>query len=317
MMKNLMKGLNYYRINVRFLAEKQVRMKFWIGAVLRNRFLFAADNVVDANGRSLRNIIDTITLPESHFLYKQLQGGFPKGFFLDCSSLPRNASGFTIESNRVYSFSLILVGNHINYKRLYVEALKKTLEDGFGAPIEPIHVIDVSDAEEICMQDLVLGVDRVALELQLNTPVELTQKTSEVGNGYKNKLNNFPSFYQLLRSVAYRLLTLRLLYTDDVDAFESKDKMDGFIDVYIAQAVEAVLLNANIRHERCYAPPKQGHDNLYTMRGYIGRLCFANVPSRYFPLLWFASGVGVGNNVNYGLGNFSVCLLPEGFDDNW
>lgn len=317
-MENAIKWLNYYRINVRFFVDKRVQMKFWIGAVLRNRFLYVAENVVDVNGRSLRNIVDTITLPESHFLYSQLCGGFPKGFLFDCSCLPSSGSGFTLEPNRIYSFSLILIGNHIGYKELYVDALRKTLEIGFGTPMEPMHIIDISDEERVCLQDLILGVEKVSVEFQLNTPVSLTQKVNDLGSGYKNKLNNFPSFYQLLRSAVYRLLTLTLLYTDKVDTFVSKDMLDSYVEKYLDEAVCAVLAKAAISYKKYYSTPKRGRNNLYTMRGYVGRLCFSNVPSHYFSLLWFASGVGVGNNINYGLGNFSVSLLPDdyGFDDN-
>ena len=73
-MENLLQNLSVSRLTVRFFAQERVSMKFWIGAVLRNRFLYAADQVLDEQGLSLRRHIDTLPLPQDHFLYKQLQG---------------------------------------------------------------------------------------------------------------------------------------------------------------------------------------------------------------------------------------------------
>ena len=86
--ENLLRGLTVCRLTVRFFTEERVSMKFWIGSVLRNRFLYAADHIFDEQGISLRQHIDTLSITEDHFLYRQLRGGFRKGFLFDCSTLP-------------------------------------------------------------------------------------------------------------------------------------------------------------------------------------------------------------------------------------
>ena len=53
-------------------------MKHWIGAVLRNNFLYVAESIKDVQGISLRQIIETLPLPEDHFLYRQLKKGGAK-----------------------------------------------------------------------------------------------------------------------------------------------------------------------------------------------------------------------------------------------
>lgn len=304
-------GLQYVKIDVRFFADQDVRMRYWIGAVLRNRFLFAANQVFDENGVSLRRILDTISLPEEHFLYRYLRGGAPKGFLFDCSSLPGRGSGFTLEANRIYSFSLVIIGDRIKYKSLFMDALKIMIESGFGVPVVPLQLIGCSEesVRMSCMQDILLEADAVKCRLYFDTPVSLVQATGhERGRGFQNKLNNFPSFYQFMRSLVYRLLTLNILYSDK-GLFNSKDEMDSFVNIFIAQSTDAALLSADIRQETCYSSPKAGKDSVYTMKGFIGTLCYEEVPSVYIPLILFGSDLGVGSNVNYGLGNYRVTFI--------
>lgn len=70
-METLLRSLSACRLMVRFFAEEPVSMKHWIGAVLRNNFLYAAESIKDVQGISLRQIIETLPLPEDHFLYRQ------------------------------------------------------------------------------------------------------------------------------------------------------------------------------------------------------------------------------------------------------
>lgn len=307
-MDDLIKGLFYYKTDVRFFTDERIEMKYWIGAVLRNRFLYAAESVIAPNGMSLRSIIDTFELPQEHFLYKQFRGGFPKGFLFDCSRLQQNSSGFTLEENKVYSFSLILIGNNVKYRSLFVEAVKIMIKNGFGTPIVPLNMIDISEGDIVHFSDEVYTTDSVNLKLEFKTPVCLMQNTNNKGNGFQNKMNNFPSFYQFMRSLCYRIVTLGILYSDNT-SYECKDDMEKDIDEYIEQSVEAILLDAKISYEKRYNTPKKGETNVYTMRGYVGNLCFGNVASRYLPLISFGVGLCVGSDINYGMGCFGVKIL--------
>lgn len=53
-MENIKTELCIKTIEFRFSQEKNINMRFWIGAVLRNRFLYEAEFVVDKDGESLR-----------------------------------------------------------------------------------------------------------------------------------------------------------------------------------------------------------------------------------------------------------------------
>lgn len=306
-MENLLQNLSVSRLTVRFFAQERVSMKFWIGAVLRNRFLYAADQVLDEQGLSLRRHIDTLPLPQDHFLYKQLQGGFPKGFLFDCSTLPYEAPGFTLEENWIYTFSLVLIGNMVVHKQLFIEALRVMLQAGFGHPIVPLTLVDIVETPpQSCPIVPCESSDAVTtLELLLKTPVCLFPVSKKEGNGFQSKMNGIPSFCQFMRSLAYRLVTLSILYTSNWGPLD-KEQMDRQIDQYLQSSEQALLLRADLRWEKRRNTPKKGANVAYIMGGYTGRLVFGQVPTHYLPLLAFAEALGVGADISYGLGSFLI-----------
>ena len=296
--------VSYCRIKVRFFSGTDVRMDYWIGAVLRNRFLYAADSIVNIQGISLRQIIDTLPLPENHFLYRQLKGGFPKGFLINCSGLPISASGFTLRANYVYSFSVVLIGKHADYKQMYIDALRKMMLSGFGHPAVPMTIVDIAEEAEGKNDIYVADNGGGTLKLLFRTPVSLMHQVQcNSSNGFQDKLNGFPSLYQFIRSLSYRNTTLYLLYMDD-GAFISKEEMDDMIGCYIAPAGQSILLNADLKYVNRHSTPKEGEKSVYSMGGYIGKLLFVNVPFSYRRLLDTGSVTGVGDNINYGFGQF-------------
>lgn len=308
-MTEILNNLSALRIDVRFFSDSPIQMKYWIGAVMRNRFLFAAESVSTAEGVSLRSVLDTLPLPESHFLYKHFGGGFPKGFFIDCSRLPGSGTGFKLAAARVYSFSVVLIGSVIAYRELFEEAIRKFLDLGFGEPPVPLTLVDVNHTE------LSLGADSdicrpLSLELNFKTPVCLVPKSSASSNGFQGKMNGFPSVYQLARSAAYRLATLAMLY-DDPSYFFDKYAMADRIETFVVPAAEAVLISADIRYAKCYSTPKKGHNTVYLMGGYVGSLRFDNVPAALLPLLSAGSVLGVGSDINYGLGCYDLRVIER------
>ena len=304
-MEKLLASLASCRIDIRFFTPQSIQMKFWIGAVLRNRFLYAADTVSDKHGVSLRQIIDTLPLAKSHFLYEQLRGGFPKGFLFDCSSLPYEAPGFTLEANQVYTFSLILIGNFMAYKPLFITAIQHMIEKGFGYPMVPMTLIDITDQDICRLQKTNFEKETIDLELWFKTPVNLLPSPKESNNGYQNKLNNFPSFYQFMRTLTYRAITLNLLYTDDPPT-DSYEQMNNWIEQYISPSVRAILLQADLHYEKRWSTPKINSNNVYSMGGYTGKLIFGNVPAHYLERLRLASSWGIGAGIKYGLGWYQV-----------
>ena len=304
-MKNLSQSLSACRLAVRFFAGERAAMRHWIGAVLRNNFLYAADSITDEHGTSLRHLIDTLPLPDGHFLFDRLKGGFPKGFFFDCSDLPVEGSGFELEANRVYTFALVLIGSHAAYKPLYVEALRQMLARGFGHPAVPMTLVDITETSSDTTSTHTSEVGPVEVQLRFKTPVCLIRTPNAGGNGFQDKLNNMPTFYQFVRSLTYRLVTLGILYGEPLP-FGTRDEMERWIEQQVSPASEAILLRANLLYERLRSTPRVGSNTVYVMGGYAGRLIFGNVPAGLLPVLAAGTAFGVGADINYGLGQFGV-----------
>ena len=69
---------SYHRLQVRFFAQADVSLDAWVGAVLRNNFLAQAAAVIDDQGISLFQHLNTLPIAASHPNWQSLQGGFPK-----------------------------------------------------------------------------------------------------------------------------------------------------------------------------------------------------------------------------------------------
>ncbi|NPD92734.1 CRISPR system precrRNA processing endoribonuclease RAMP protein Cas6 [Xylanibacter muris] len=305
----LVKGLYYHRFEVCFKPADDISVSSWSGAVLRNRFLYSAENVFVEPGISLRQWLDTLPLPGSHSLYKHLAGGFPKGFLFDCSTLPFKG-GFTVKKNKTYSFGMILIGKCAEKAPLFAEALKIMFSEGWGTPPVPSCLTGITE----CMGGRTLPLfnletdnrNDVILALEFKTPVNLINRPSQRNHeGYQGKLNCFPSFYQFVRSIMYRLVTLNILYTDNVKDMNPKEIKER-IETFIRTASDAMLLSADIRYEKRHSTPRMDARNVYVMCGYCGTMVYGNVDSRFVPLVSFASELGVGNDINFGLGTFGV-----------
>ena len=108
----LNEGLYYHRFDVTLKTKKNTVFKAWVGAVVRNNFMYAADSVlVDVNGKSLslRELINLIPLDDSHPLYKELANGFPKSYSFAFPLYPcEDINTLIIKKGDAFTFSLYL-----------------------------------------------------------------------------------------------------------------------------------------------------------------------------------------------------------------
>lgn len=316
-----LEGFYFHILDIRFYPEETIQMPYWIGAVLRNRFLYAAQQIDTGQGRSLYELLDSFPLSEAHPSFKSLHGGFPKGFLMDCSTLPQSGGKCFLKKGHIYSFSLILIGNCATYFPWLIQALKYMTDEGFGYPMTPLTLVDVSERGGSLLysgrSDALFPLEHpvvwheaealpdmpCSLTFRFKTPVSLISRNRKAKTdiGYQGKLNGFPSFYQFMRSTMYRLCTLNMLYVNPDACFTSED-----IDEFVKEAADALLLEADLRMEKRYSTPRVGEKNVYTMCGYTGSLTFGQVRSRYLPLLVLCSFLGIGNDINFGLGQFEV-----------
>ncbi|MDR2626826.1 MAG: hypothetical protein LBC40_02195, partial [Dysgonamonadaceae bacterium] len=126
----------YHRFEIRMIATDDVVLDAWTGAIIRNNLLYAAEQVVlEEQGMTLRERIDTFPLNETHPLYKELKDGFPKGYVLtNFSHYNLQSSPVSIRKNEIFSFSLILMGHFCEYKSYFFQAIRLMCERGLGKP---------------------------------------------------------------------------------------------------------------------------------------------------------------------------------------
>lgn len=323
-----------HKLSVRFYPEGDIRMEAWIGAAFRNNFLYAAESVCDSNGNSLRQKIDCIPLPSHHPYYKQLSGGFPKGLFFDCSDMPNTEKGCILEKNHIYTVHLILIGSYLEHYSQIIKALHALFTRGFSNSRTSSTILDIFETtydnqyeilySENCHflntpshpirladydQESYLANKKTALTFHFLTPVSLIHPRVKANGetSYQDKLNGFPSFYQFMRSIVYRLMTLNMLY-GEWTIITDKQATETELNAYIEAATEAILLRADISYKKLRSTPRKEQSSVYVMNGYQGVLTWGEVDTRYVPLLLFASHLGIGNDINFGLGTFTCQL---------
>lgn len=326
-----------HKLSIRFYPIDNIQMEAWFGIVLRNNFLFAAEQIYCDTGMTLRHSLEEISLSESHPYYKQLSGGFPKGYLFDCSDIPYEKKGIVLQKNQIYTIHLVLIGSCTKYYSQIISALRLAFGRGFGiVPIQSI-IIDITEnsfegqtklvysdncsfldtlSHPIYLIDFYTSLklqlsDLINLELNFQTPVSLIKSRSKQNNkgSYQDKLNGFPSFYQFIRSMCYRLMTLNMLYGNVEADLLDKNYIEKEIEEYISTSTDCILLSANIHYQSLYGTPKKGVSTVYVMNGYKGTLSFGKMAAQYIPILAFGSYLGNGNDINFGLGIFTYQLI--------
>lgn len=293
-----------------------------MGAVFRNGFLYATSLVYVSKSLSLFDVICKCPLDSSHPLYRHYIGGFPKPFIIDCRTISKGQTGkvFRLKAGKTYNFSLHIFGTHCKYKDSYIEAVRIFLERGIGTPKVAMTfdgvkttVPEISSFSNFhCFKRLIKNEGIATIDLNKKemevcfffiTPVSLFQheNINFSENAFQDKMNGFPSFYQIIRSLFYRLVSLEILYGTEMHDL-SVNEIDDFINSNLGTAVRAVLTDVRIRKYSVISTRKKNTDFVYKMSGYIGSISFSNVSSMYLPLIEWGEFAGIGNDISYGLG---------------
>lgn len=306
------------RLEISFTSAADINMDAWCGAVLRNNFLYAASLVETGGGCSLLDNIRECPLDASHPMHGHLSGGFPKPFLFDIKSLCRGQgdSRFRVSAGKVYTFGLNIIGAHIRYYEYYLRAVVLAFGRGIGHPRHQLILCDINKCVPAAGgvycpatgEDNSLGAADVAFTL--NTPISLChpEKRGNSVRTYQDKMNGFPSFYQIVRSLHYRMATLNMLYGEGLDGLDA-DALADFVGGCTLSAGRAELQEAEVRKCRLTSTRKQGTRVVYKLCGYAGKMKFSNVDKTFIPLLKWGEMAGVGDNIGYGLGQYSVKVL--------
>lgn len=323
-------SLFYHRIDIRFTPVEDITLKYWPGSIIRNNLLYMARDIEVENDISLFNAINTIPIEELHPYYKELSGGFPKGYsLLNVQFGGSTEQSISLHKDGIYSFSVCLIGAMSRYYASFIEAIKKMCARGIGTPMVSLNLIDVSETHPFHASRLLWfnGTETInelklpirfddfvqqpalknKIRIQLITPLNLVQsrekKNKEIS--FQDKQNGFPGFYQFMRSVIYRLVKLNALYCEkDYDLFKAENMSD--LEKWIQSAANPILDSVNIRKISVVSTPKKENDSIMKFHGYVGEMSYYGDFSEFIPLLLFARGLNVGNDVTYGLGEYRI-----------
>ena len=301
----------YYRFNIQIRATADVTMDAWLGAIIRNNLLYAAEQIrIQKTNRTLREQIDSFPLESNHPLYKELKDGFPKGYVL--TNFSHNQSPAFIRKDEILSFSLLLIGNFNAYRYYFFEAIREMCERGIGKPLTPFQLLDITEnsASPVTLSDF-MQPDREEraseLIVRFQTPIILYRLKEKKNTqlSYQDKSNRFPGLYQLTRSALSRLQKLHTLYVEpEADSPLLFD--EPLMETYLEKAGRPLLQSANIQHVSLQNTQKKGMKNEMPLAGYVGEQKYSGSFGQYLPLLKFMEELGVGNETVYGMGRFEV-----------
>lgn len=323
-------ALAYHRLEVRIVATCDGFWKAWPGAVIRNNLLYACANVCVRKDLSLLDVLERFPLEETHPLYKNLTGGFPKGLVIKLGPELSDAyeSRRFIRRGEMLSFSLLLVGNHAVYYKYYIEALRQMCGRGLGHPMESFNLVDICERHPFSgIRQIASGTAKKVEKLQMpvtygdfarfgcvsdlvisfQTPVLLHEnRPGKTGNsGYQGKLNGFPSYYQFVRSAAFRSLKLAALYVYPEDIAYCREAYEC-INEYLERACIPLLQKAALERISLVGTPKEGEKKPMLFHGYIGEIAYSDRTSDYRQMLLYMQELGVGNDTIYGLGQYRI-----------
>lgn len=332
---NFCRELTYHRFEVTVIPQKNIEIEGWLGAVIRNNLLFAAEQVITRDGFSLLSLINTLPVSEEHPLYKPLSGGFPKGFVISLVSPDKYyTSPVLLRAGKEFTFSLTLMGKYVEYYSDFIQAIRVMCETGImhrwgSFCLKEIcetdcwgrrHVVCIGHSDRLAalrcpvrfenFEDERFGKVERMIRLVFRSPVLLAVPVEKMDKtiSFQDKLNGFPSFYQFIRSAAYRSVKLAALYAcpQDIVAYQMADEL---LNEFTAEAASALLIQSNLDWVSMLGPFRSGDRPRIQLKGYIGELVFSGNFSKYIPLLQFMQGLSIGNDTIYGLGNFQVEVL--------
>jgi hypothetical protein len=244
-----------------------------------------------------------------------------------------------IKQGELFCFSLYLIGSLSDYYYAFIQAIQWMCDQGLGHPIVPFVLVDVCEngattavetGHATSLHLLRMGTtdmsdqlkfpisyadfqsiqahkDETVIEIEYLTPTILFKPVNKKNKSisYQDKSNGFPSAYQFIRSVLYRMFKLTILYVPPNDFEAAKTLMDT-MEEWIDFSTNLSLISADIQKVTLQNTPKKEKDNTMPLSGYVGMQRYEGYFNRFLPALRFMEALGVGNEVVYGLGRYKV-----------
>ncbi len=293
-------SLSFTTIKVVFTPRSTINFDGWIGAHLRNRLLYVMESVPYGDGITLREFITSVSVDESHPLYKELSGGAPKGYSIKVESPLFFAQNYTHPSQLPLVFSVTLVGRLSAASAQVVEALHRLAEAGlnrvsFTCQIASVHNSSVREV----LESHIFGS---RLDLTIYTPMSLYKLRDKGSGSYQARLNGLPTLYQLVQSSANKLVKLSTLYCGTPWDLSTPT----YIEQVCAATVPLSLSRCNIRQLTVTTAPRVSDRGRMKFKGVIGSMSWRGDSSSFGALLAVASHLNLGDDTVYGMGSFSV-----------
>lgn len=326
--------LFYHKLDIRVSPTDKLYLDSWIGSVIKNGLLNASNYVMINEEVSLFSLIETIPIDATHPFYRELSKWFPKGFSI--SGLPYSYAEhlpMILHQGEVFTFSLCLFGRMAEYYNYFIEAIREMCLRGIGKPIVALQLIDICESHpehssgvitignstDINALKYPITLDRFLtmtatqkwkckdMLISFETPVNLVyQRTkAEPIISFQTLQNGFPSFYQLIRSLTYRLLKLVALYTSVNKELFHRENLQGF-EEWLENAAEPTLVSANIHWVMIPDVQKKESKEEFKLGGYMGDMTYSGDFDAYLPILLFFQDLGIGTDVVYGLGQYRI-----------
>ncbi|GHT29220.1 hypothetical protein AGMMS49574_05330 [Bacteroidia bacterium] len=297
----------FTELEISMAAGDDVYIDGWLGAALRNNLLFAADNVNVVGAISLRQAIDLLTIRQDHPLYNEMKGGFPKGFGLSLSTHQDSTFSCQLKKGEIIRFSIQLYGHFSNYLIPFSQAVQGMCTRGIGKPQTPFYLISITENPIVCLSDFTNNIgkaDKQTITIQYTVPTNLYNDYKNKNN-YHDRQHEFPGFYQLVRTLAYRIAKLTALYTHP-DTTTFYPEIESTIATFTQPAVTPILTSAQLRRIELNSTAKKGLIDRIQFSGYTGELTFTGHFTNHLPLLLFMQNIGAGSNTTYGLGRYKI-----------
>jgi hypothetical protein len=319
----------YHRFEIRMIAAHDTVFDAWVGAVLRNNLLYAMEQIdLPDRNMTLFRYCRQFPLSAQHPLYNELKDGFPAPYYLYVCS-PNAMEMTKLKAGQTISFSLTLTGEISRYITCFVEAIDFMCHKGMGMYSNPFVLNEVREVSamgenhllfregEIISGQLLHPVDMATvttvstqsgcIRIVFESPVSLIkQRNRSESPGYQEKSNLFPSFYQLVRTAAYRLEKLHALYAvpRDTDLYnQSHENME----VALEQAANPEIEEINLKRiELKSSRRKNGNETRIPLTGFIGDMRFRGNYKPYITLLKYMEQLGAGNHLTYGFGKYRI-----------
>lgn len=329
---NLRFPLSYYRLDIRISTTEKTYFDAWLGAVIRNNLLYATEQIkLDAEHETLYKRLNHFPLENQHPLYNELKSGFPLPYYLFVNYPLFYSDKYEIEAQKMISFSLVLIGSISNYFKEFIEAIRYMCKRGIGVNMKPLELIDVYEVSYNHEKKIVATTyDNIATSLSypiqlgsflnqsttkivkpisfhFQTPICLIKNKMKIDSeiSYQDKISEFPSFYQIVKSSLNRLVKLNMLYAIPGDT-KHYQTVEEELELMIRNSTSAILDQAEISRVKLVSTRREHGAHRITFAGYIGILRFSGPYKPYLPIFKFMENLGIGHDLVYGLGKFEV-----------